>query len=252
MKYMGSKARHAKELLPIILRDRKEGQWYVEPFVGGANMIDKVDGNRIGADNNEYVINALNFIKRETTPCSNEQFSELDYSIAAELARKDSIPTSKLGLYSYALIAFSFGAKWIGGWSRGKNSRGEQRDYVAEQHKASEKQKPLLQGVKLVVGSYDEINIPNCSIIYCDPPYANTTQYKDKFNHDEFWQWCRDKCNQGHKVFISEYNAPDDFVCVWEKKVNSSLTKDTGAKKATEKLFVHESQVDTCNDIGVI
>lgn len=48
MKYMGSKARHAKELLPIILKDRKPGQWYVEPFVGGANMIDKVDGNRIG------------------------------------------------------------------------------------------------------------------------------------------------------------------------------------------------------------
>lgn len=36
MKYMGSKARHAKELLPIILANRKQGQWYVEPFVGGA------------------------------------------------------------------------------------------------------------------------------------------------------------------------------------------------------------------------
>ena len=47
MKYMGSKARHAKEMLPIILKDRKEGQWYVEPFVGGCNMIDKVNGNRL-------------------------------------------------------------------------------------------------------------------------------------------------------------------------------------------------------------
>jgi len=36
MKYMGSKKRHAKELLPIILKDRQPGQWYVEPFVGGA------------------------------------------------------------------------------------------------------------------------------------------------------------------------------------------------------------------------
>ena len=47
MKYMGSKARIAKYILPIILKDRKEGQCYVEPFVGGANMIDKVDGQRI-------------------------------------------------------------------------------------------------------------------------------------------------------------------------------------------------------------
>ena len=56
MKYMGSKNRIAKHLLPIILKDRKEGQWFVEPFVGGANMIDKVTGNRIGADLNRYLI----------------------------------------------------------------------------------------------------------------------------------------------------------------------------------------------------
>ena len=47
MKYMGSKARHAKELLPIILANRIEGQWYVEPFVGGANMIDKIKCDKI-------------------------------------------------------------------------------------------------------------------------------------------------------------------------------------------------------------
>lgn len=29
MKYIGSKARHAKKLLPIILANRTEGQWYV-------------------------------------------------------------------------------------------------------------------------------------------------------------------------------------------------------------------------------
>lgn len=56
MKYMGSKNRIAKHILPIILQDRKDGQWYVEPFVGGANMIDKVEGNRIGNDIHSYLI----------------------------------------------------------------------------------------------------------------------------------------------------------------------------------------------------
>ena len=42
MKYMGSKTRFAKHLLPIILKDRIKGQYYVEPFAGGMNMIDKV------------------------------------------------------------------------------------------------------------------------------------------------------------------------------------------------------------------
>lgn len=37
MIYMGSKARFAKDLLPIILKDRTEEQYYVEPFVSEYN-----------------------------------------------------------------------------------------------------------------------------------------------------------------------------------------------------------------------
>lgn len=50
MRYMGSKARIAKEILPLILADRKEGQYFVEPFCGGCNVTDKVSGNRIAND----------------------------------------------------------------------------------------------------------------------------------------------------------------------------------------------------------
>ena len=53
---------------------------------------------------------------------------------------------------------------------------------------------------------------------------------------------------QNHKVFISEYNAPDDFVSVWQKEITSSLGKDTGSKKGVEKLFVHESQFEASNE----
>ena len=34
---MGSKNRIAKFILPIILKERKPEQWYVEPFAGGMN-----------------------------------------------------------------------------------------------------------------------------------------------------------------------------------------------------------------------
>lgn len=56
MKYMGSKARFTKEILPIILKDRKPEQWYVEPFAGGMNVICEVQGNRIANDKNEFLI----------------------------------------------------------------------------------------------------------------------------------------------------------------------------------------------------
>ena len=59
MQYMGSKDRIAKHILPIMLAERKPDQWWVEPFVGGANMIDKVEGNRIGNDSHEFLIALL-------------------------------------------------------------------------------------------------------------------------------------------------------------------------------------------------
>lgn len=234
MKYMGSKNRIAKHILPIMLKDRKDGQVWYEPFVGGANMIDKVDGERSGADFNKSVINALTFIRDCSTPKTNNEYTSDDYKSAANMARCGY----QVGLLdSYALIAFSFGAKWLGGWSRGKNSKGEPRDYVHEQHKASEKQKPLLQGVELIHSSYKDLEFKPNSIIYCDPPYEGTTGYKDKFNHTEFWQWCREKSNEGHTVFISEYNAPDDFECIWQQELNVSVAKSGKQKKAVEKLF---------------
>jgi DNA adenine methylase len=57
MKYMGSKNRHANELLPIILSNAIYSQTYIEPFCGGCNMIDKVPlKNRIANDSHYYLI----------------------------------------------------------------------------------------------------------------------------------------------------------------------------------------------------
>lgn len=42
MRYSGSKARMPKEILPIILADRKEGQYFVEPFCGGCNVTRRI------------------------------------------------------------------------------------------------------------------------------------------------------------------------------------------------------------------
>ena len=74
--------------------------------------------------------------------------------------------------------------------------------------------------------------------IYCDPPYKGTKQYKasKNFNHEEFWDWCREKSKE-NIVLISEQEAPEDFVCIWEKSVNRSI-KASDKTKAIEKLFI--------------
>jgi len=79
---------------------------------------------------------------------------------------------------------------------------------------------------------------PDESIIYCDIPYKDTKQYatsKD-FDYANFWQWCRNMKSYGHKVFVSGYSAPKDFVCVWEKEVTNSMNS-TITYKPIEKLY---------------
>lgn len=227
MKYMGSKNRIANEILPIMLKERRERAW-VEPFVGGANLIDKVDGKRIGSDINPYLIDALISIRDfvNDLPKNNKEFTEHDYKL---LRYSDEYKYK-----GYAGFAFSYSGKWLGGWCRDGFNK---RDYVNESYKNAVNQSPNLQGVEFINKSYLELEIPSNSLIYCDPPYEGTTKYKNDFDHDEFWQWCREKKKEGHTIFVSEYNAPSDFVCVWQKEIVSSLTKDTGSKKAIEKLF---------------
>ena len=74
----------------------------------------------------------------------------------------------------------------------------------------------------------------------CDPPYQGTTGYKTgSFDHEQFFQWCRDMRVKGNVVFVSEYSAPDDFKCVWqgEIKTNFSSTRKAATHNAVEKLF---------------
>jgi len=76
----------------------------------------------------------------------------------------------------------------------------------------------------------------NC-LIYCDAPYKGTKGYKTEyFNRDKFWLWCRDMSKK-NVVFVSEYEAPDDFIRVWQGEVKTILARHT--HKAIEKLFMY-------------
>lgn len=228
MVYMGSKNRIAKELIPIITKDLKPNQWYVEPFVGGANIIDKIEHPyKLGADNNKYLIALLKAVQNgQELP----EYINKDEYITVK-TNKDNYPDWYVGFVGFVS---SFRARFFGGYSGYCTTKtGIQRNYIKERINNILKQN--LDGIKLVCSSYDALDIPANSIIYCDPPYNGTTKYKDSFDSDAFWQWCRDKAKEGHTVYVSEYNAPEDFKCIWEKQINSNLGGTS--KTATEKLF---------------
>lgn len=224
-------------MLPIILKGRKPGQWYVEPFVGGANMIDKVDGLRIGSDCNKYLIALLKQMQLDT-------FTAPDITENIYNRMKNNPSQFSDWVLGYAGFQLSFSAKWFDSYRRDNTGK---RDYSAEAQRNVNKQAKKVKGINFYNLPYNELKIPDGSIIYCDPPYKGAVKYKankEEFNHDLFYDWVRNKVKEGHQVFISEYNMPDDFVCIWQKEVNGNISKDTGKKKSTEKLFVHSSQVD--------
>ena len=59
--YLGSKNRISKYIAPIIQSYVDEGyNYYLEPFVGGVNMIDKIQcKHKTGSDIDKYVIARL-------------------------------------------------------------------------------------------------------------------------------------------------------------------------------------------------
>ena len=87
--------------------------------------------------------------------------------------------------------------------------------------------------------SYEDISIEG-ALIYCDPPYEGTIKYKDDFDHKTYWDWAR-KMSKNNIVLCSEYNAPEDFKCIWTKELTTTLDK-ASRSKAVEKLFKYNSK----------
>ena len=235
MKYMGSKNRIANEILPIILKDRKENQYYIEPFCGGLGTFDKVTGNRIGNDKNKYLIamwKGLQENREKPMEISKELYSKArtEYNNGTNNEFDDFL----IGWIGWM---GSFNGRFFDGGYSGKTAT---RDYVDEQIRNTLKQVELLKGAIFVSGDYSDLEIFENSIIYCDIPYKNTKQYSTSknFDYNKFWQWCRNMTLQGHQVFISEYQAPDDFICVWSKEVTNSMNT-TLTYKPVERLFVY-------------
>jgi DNA adenine methylase len=215
---MGSKNRYAKELLSIILKNRKPEQWYVEPFVGAFNVIDKVSGSRIGNDENYYLIELFKAV--QSGWCPPNSVSETEYKHVKD--NKEKYPPHLVGFIGFGC---SYAGKWFGGYARGNDNNGQKRNYCRESQKNILNQLQGIQGITIHNKSYLDLEIPPQSIIYCDPPYEKTTSYKSSFDSKTFWDWVRMKYSQNHKVFISEYTAPNDFIPVWSKKVNNTLVK---------------------------
>jgi site-specific DNA-adenine methylase len=242
VQYVGSKNRLSKELVPIIQSYIKENtKGYLEPFVGGANIIDKIQcDNRIGCDVHEELIELLKYAQTNELP---ETISEEEYREVKE--NKSKYPKWYVGLVGFC---GSFGAKYFGGFARRYNKDGTLFDVPRQAINSLRKQSQVkgFKDIKFLHKNFLDLPINKIKnyVIYCDIPYKGTTKYETGvFPYDDFYEWCR-KASKYNTVLISEYYMPNDFKCIWSKELKTTLgsgVNKNSDKQRVERLFTYNN-----------
>jgi DNA adenine methylase len=228
MKYHGSKMTIAKDLAEFIKCDTEYAMFF-SPFCGACaveRLLVKDFAISFFSDINKDLIMFLqelydnNFEFPTTT--TEEEYKKL----------KTAESSAMRCYYGHFL---SFAGKWFGGFSQ-KYQKGDRvRDYNKEATESALRlQTDLKRGdVIFDCKSFDEFT-PFKMTIYCDPPYKSTTGYGG-FNHDKFWEKMRE-WSEHNDVYVSEYEAPEDFECVFEIPKRVTMGKNKSEMKF-ERLF---------------
>ncbi len=229
MQYLGGKSRIAKPIATYLASVRKADQCWVEPCCGGLWITQEIIGDRQASDANTALITLYTAIQKGWIPpevISEEQYAEYK----SEQNPKDPL-TAFIG------IGCSFAAKWFGGYARNKIGH----NYALAAKRSLLKKMERCKDVVFFSADYREalFAAPKKSLVYFDPPYANTTGYAatGSFDSGQFWSVVRSVALE-HDVYVSEYSAPPDFTCVFEIRTKTDMRTKDGTKEArTEKIF---------------
>lgn len=120
--------------------------------------------------------------------------------------------------------------------------------YRERQHSLPRYSEGQILPITSSVLDYEEVAIPEDSVIYCDIPYEGTDVYNkaEGFDYERFYQWCE---RQTQPVFISSYKMPEDrFDCIEEFTHRSTLSA-TANNLVTERIYVPKHQAERGNRI---
>ena len=235
MRYQGGKSRISNTIAEIITLHTERERAFVSLFCGSCAVESKVKGfNRtILNDNHEYLISMLKGVQNGYE--LPEVITEEDYKYIRTHKDEDKVLAGFVG------FGCSFGGKWFGGYARNKTGT----NYAAQSKRSLLKDMATLMDAEFTCKDYHDVYLPDGCVVYADPPYDKTTGYSNQhFDSKAFWEYAR-SVSENHLMFISEQNAPEDFVCVWEKPFTRTLDVNKNNQfKVTEKLFVHNKYKD--------
>lgn len=190
----GGKWREAPTICARIESLRTRGQPYLEPFLGGGNVMWLVadHGPRIGTDADSRIINLWRALLSGWVPpaISRERYYELKATM--DLGDPETL---------YAGFCCSNRGRWFNGF---KNARS------GDSWTNIQKQIPAMRSVQLDCVDYRQHD-PRGTVVFADPPYRGGKKYPglQPFDSDEFWdtmaEWARRRRNV---VLVTERTGP--------------------------------------------
>lgn len=253
MVYPGSKNRLAIYFVPLFQKiiEKYDIKTYIEPFVGGANIFDKIKcENKIAYDKSQTLIALFNQGLKDASiiPAhgSREWWDEAKAQYKGEKSR--TMPDWEIGAIQFFA---SFGTRGFpGGFANNKN----EKDYYNERYRNFIEQLGTLRrtGGKFYCKEYKNIEIPQRSLVYCDPPYEGTKPYgysfENSFNHKEYWNWIRD-ISKNNYVICSEQQCPQDFQIIWSGELTRMVSSENNYK-SSEILCIYKNGLLKENDFA--
>ena len=207
-------------------------QGYCEPFCGMLGVYQHIPAlftdklTYQAGDLNESVIKMWQKAQKGWKPPTIT--TKTEYNLL-----KTAVPSALKGYIGHQ---YSYGGQYFMGYAP---SYGKTKDSTKASNNIQNIAQKLNQ-VKFSSGAYTQFNNLHNYIIYCDPPYQNTSQrYKSaSFDNEKFWNWCRTMA-KNNIIFISSYEAPADFIEVMSSKHKLTGVVHAGGKKErVEKLFI--------------
>lgn len=237
MKYLGAKHLIGNEissfLYNIVSPDIVDG--YFEPFCGSLGVFKQM----IKYNYKKYIASDLQPDIILMWKKLQDNRLKLPETFNEELWKQLKKSESPNALKAVAGFGMSFGGKYFSGYIQ-KYAKDSNRDFYKEFKNSLNKIQKIIQkpNIKFYNKSYDSWN-PNNMLIYCDPPYKNTTGYDTgDFDHVNFWETMR-KWSKNNYVFISEETAPKDFIVIWTKNKCRTINSETRYYKI-EKIYVYK------------
>ncbi len=201
MQYMGGKARLARKFAPILQQRLAAGGRFVEPFVGGFNLVPVIQPAASFCSDIHPGLISLYSALQAGTFSPPEHIGESEYQALRRRGDWDN------PLTAFAAFGCSFGGREWEGYARDKRKT---ESFACTARRGILRKLERMAGVEFKCIDYQSTPIRAGDVLYADPPYLDTKPYHrvGKFDHAAFFGWCEDIASKGVSVFVSEFTAP--------------------------------------------